>query len=87
MFKIAVSLITITFILCMTSFFWGMNHAPKEIPASDVDNVQHICNLARKEPWKKEIQTSCDFLQEWWNISYKCNDIQGCVAAYGKNNN
>lgn len=62
-------------------FFIGMSHAPQQLPSDEMDHVQGICDLSRKEPWKPEIKTSCEYIQDYMAIDYKCEDVRGCFTT------
>ena len=72
-------------IACFVCFIIGMSHAPQELPSDEMDMVQGICDLSRKEPWKQEIKTSCGFIQDYLAIDYKCEEIRGCYTIRKSN--
>lgn len=75
---ITISIALTIAIMCVGSFIAGLYQAPQPMPFDETDNVQLICDKARQEPWKAEHQAACDYLQQWWNIQYKCEEVIGC---------
>lgn len=70
-------------------FLAGMYNAPHRTPYDEYDHIQQICDEMREKPWKQEIRASCEYLQEFWAIDYKCEEIRGCYplarSDYGEN--
>lgn len=66
-------------------FLAGMYNAPHRQPYDEIDHIQQICDEMRKKPWKTEIKASCEYLQEFWAIDYKCDDIRGCYPIARSN--
>lgn len=86
---LSVGLALIVFAAVM--FFVGLYNAPQPRPLDEMDHIQQICDAMRKEPWKTEIEASCLYLQDFWAIDYKCEEIRGCYSQarnnYGESNN
>lgn len=84
MIKLALSSFAIAFcigIACFICFLAGLYNAPRPSQQDEMDHLQTLCDLARKEPWKQEIKTSCEFMQEFWAIDYKCEKVVGCYTT------
>lgn len=73
-----ISIILLIPIAILIAFIIGMYQAPERLPFDEADTVQDICDEARQTPWIGETQTTCDYLQDWWHIEYKCEEIIGC---------
>lgn len=66
-------------------FLAGMYNAPHRDPYEELDHVQQICDESRRKPWRTEIEASCVYLQEFWAIDYKCDEIRGCYPIARSN--
>lgn len=75
--------------ICLIIFVIGLYNAPDRLPYDEMDHVQITCDASRREPWKPEISTSCEYMQDFFAIDYKCEKIRGCFAIaradYGEN--
>lgn len=88
------ALISLALALCVgiagfAIFIAGMSNAPHRLPYDEYDHIQQICDEMRQKPWKTEIKATCEYLQDFWAIDYKCEDIRGCYplarSDYGEN--
>ena len=68
-------------IACFACFLAGMHYAPEPAQRDEMDHLQVLCDLSRKEPWRADIKASCDFMQEFWALEYKCEETRGCYTA------
>lgn len=68
-------------IACFACFIAGLYHAPEPAQRDEMDQLQSLCDLSRKEPWRADNKVSCDFMQEFWAIDYKCEEIRGCYTV------
>jgi hypothetical protein len=68
-------------IACFAIFLAGMYQAPEPAQRDQMDELQSLCDLSRKEPWRADIKVSCDFMQEFWALEYKCEKIRGCYTV------
>lgn len=84
MFKAIV--ISLAIALCIgiagfACFLAGTYNAPQQEQRDQMDYVQALCDATRQEPWKDDIKTSCAYMQEFFAVDYKCEEIRGCFTV------
>lgn len=77
----SLAIAAVAMIICAACFLAGLYHAPEPLQRDEMDQLQALCDLSRKEPWRADNKASCEFMQEFWALEYKCEKIRGCYTV------
>lgn len=67
-----------------STYVVGLYNAPEPSKYEQLDDLQYLCDTARREPWKADLVTSCQYMQDWWALDYKCEEVIGCFTVARK---